>query len=49
MDNAFSYNLVGSKVLGVSFEPPTAVNVQNGELTFGGTDSSKITSDINYV
>ncbi|KAF8589717.1 aspartic peptidase A1 [Ramaria rubella] len=41
-DNLFSQ-------LGISFEPTTATETTNGELTFGGTDSRKFTGDINFT
>ncbi|KAI0365368.1 acid protease [Pilatotrama ljubarskyi] len=49
VDNAFAQGLIDSKVVGISFEPTTSLSVTNGELTFGGTDSSKYTGEIAYV
>jgi len=49
LDNAFSLGLLDSKEIGISFEPTTSLSVTNGELTFGGTDSSKFTGDIHFV
>ncbi|KAI9070297.1 acid protease [Trametes sanguinea] len=49
LDRAFSQGLISSEVIGISFEPTTQVSATNGELTFGGTDSSKYTGDIAYV
>ncbi|KAI0356743.1 acid protease [Trametes cingulata] len=49
VDNAFSQGLIDAKVVGISFEPTTELSVTNGELTFGGTDSSKYTGEIAYV
>ena len=48
-DNAFSLGLISNKVLGISFEPSTETSSTNGELTFGGIDSSKFTGDITFV
>ena len=48
-DNLLSQGLIDTEVLAVSFEPTTTDSDTNGELTFGGTDSSKYTGDISYV
>ncbi|KAF8264374.1 family A1 protease [Lactarius quietus] len=48
-DNLFSQGTITSDVLSVSFEPTTSTSVQNGELTFGGTDSSRYTGAITFV
>ena len=48
-DNAFSLGLIPNKMLGISFQPTTQADVTNGELIFGGVDSSKFTGDIEYV
>lgn len=44
-----SQGIIDTEVLAVSFEPATSDSDANGELTFGGTDSSKYTGDIAYV
>ncbi|CDO77369.1 hypothetical protein BN946_scf184787.g18 [Trametes cinnabarina] len=49
LDTARSEGLISSEVIGISFEPTTELSVTNGELTFGGTDSSKHTGNIAYV
>ncbi|CAO3695755.1 unnamed protein product [Umbelopsis ramanniana] len=51
IDNAYSEGLIPSKVLGVYFEPisGSATTANNGELTLGGTDSSKYTGSITYT
>ncbi|EKM61852.1 uncharacterized protein PHACADRAFT_83207 [Phanerochaete carnosa HHB-10118-sp] len=49
LDNAFSLGLLDSKEIGISFEPTTTVSSTNGELTFGGIDSSKFTGDLLFV
>ncbi|EMD36785.1 hypothetical protein CERSUDRAFT_51231, partial [Gelatoporia subvermispora B] len=48
-DNAFSQGLISAHEVGISFEPTTALTSTNGELTFGGTDSSKFTGSITFV
>ncbi|EKM61628.1 uncharacterized protein PHACADRAFT_135435 [Phanerochaete carnosa HHB-10118-sp] len=48
-DNLLSQGFISTEVVAVSFEPTTQESVTNGELTFGGTDSSKFTGSINYV
>ncbi|KAH9903122.1 aspartic proteinase precursor [Cubamyces lactineus] len=49
LDTALAEGLISDELVGVSFEPTTSLSVTNGELTFGGTDSSKYTSEIAYV
>ncbi|EKM61854.1 uncharacterized protein PHACADRAFT_248741 [Phanerochaete carnosa HHB-10118-sp] len=49
LDNAFSQGLLSSKEIGISFEPTTSDSITNGELTFGGTDSSKFTGELHFV
>ncbi|KAH7930919.1 acid protease [Leucogyrophana mollusca] len=48
-DNLYSEGTIAQAVVGVSFEPTTSEEVTNGELTFGGTDSTKYTGDIAYT
>jgi len=48
-DNLFSQGTITSNEIGVSFEPTTSSSVRNGELTFGGTDSSKFTGSITFT
>ncbi|KAJ3991904.1 family A1 protease [Lentinula boryana] len=48
-DNLFSQGTIAEKVVAISFEPTTTDEVTNGELFFGGTDSSKFTGDITYT
>lgn len=38
-----------SEVIGIYYAPTSSQSVTNGELTFGGVDTSKITSAITYV
>ncbi|GAB5592013.1 hypothetical protein Unana1_06913 [Umbelopsis nana] len=51
IDNAYSQGLISTKVLGVYFEPisGSATTSNNGELTLGGTDSTKYTGSITYT
>lgn len=48
-DNLYSSGAISSDLIGVSFEPETSVTDKNGEVTFGGTDSSKYTGSITYT
>ncbi|KAG1865900.1 aspartic peptidase domain-containing protein [Suillus subalutaceus] len=47
-DNLYSQGFIGVEALGIYFVPTTASD-DAGELTFGGHDSSKITSSVTYV
>ncbi|KAM0469610.1 hypothetical protein ACHAPX_010388 [Trichoderma viride] len=49
-NNLFSQGSISSEVLGVSFKPESGSDTDdaNGELTLGGTDSSKFTGSITY-
>ncbi|KAG8221341.1 aspartic peptidase domain-containing protein [Butyriboletus roseoflavus] len=47
-DNLYTQKKIAEEVLGVFFAPVSEPN-SNGELTFGGYDSSAITSAVNYV
>ncbi|KAL0951625.1 hypothetical protein HGRIS_008306 [Hohenbuehelia grisea] len=49
VDSLTSQGIIPSSILGVSFAPSTSPNQVNGQLTFGGTDSSKYTGSINYI
>ncbi|GJJ68046.1 hypothetical protein EMPS_00392 [Entomortierella parvispora] len=51
VDNLYSSGQIGSDVIGVYFQPITdgGSNEANGEVTFGGVDSSKYTGSITYV
>ncbi|KAG1830200.1 acid protease [Suillus variegatus] len=48
MDNLFSQNSINSEILGVYFVPVSEEN-PTGTLTFGGSNSSLMTSDITYT
>ncbi|EIM87245.1 family A1 protease [Stereum hirsutum FP-91666 SS1] len=48
-DNLFTQGAISAREVAVSFEPTTNLTNVNGELTFGGTDSSKFTGDITFT
>lgn len=50
MDNLYSQGSISTEVLGVSFRPESGSDNDdtNGELTLGGTDSSKYSGSITY-
>ncbi|KAK7680342.1 hypothetical protein QCA50_016582 [Cerrena zonata] len=48
-DNAFAQGLIESSLVGISFEPTTELETTNGEISFGGVDTSKFTGDITFV
>lgn len=48
-DNLYAQGTISSNLLGISYEPSSTANVPNGELTFGGTDSTKYTGTLNTV
>jgi len=48
-DNLFANGVISANQIGVSFEPTTVDEVVNGELTWGGTDSSKFTGSISFI
>ncbi|TVY37835.1 Polyporopepsin [Lachnellula subtilissima] len=50
MDNLYNDGSIDTQVLGVSFSPESGSDTDdtNGELTLGGTDSSKYTGSITY-
>lgn len=48
-DNLFAQGTIAQNLVSVSFEPTTSEEVTNGELFFGGTDSSKFTGSITFV
>ncbi|KAH9171286.1 aspartic peptidase A1 [Lactarius sanguifluus] len=48
-DNLFSQGTITSDLVSVYFEPTTTTSVKNGELTFGGTDSTKFTGALTFI
>ncbi|KAJ7446655.1 aspartic peptidase A1 [Mycena galericulata] len=48
-DNLFSQGTINSDLIGISFEPATWDNDENGSIAFGGTDSSKFTGSIAFT
>lgn len=50
LDNLYRQGTISSEVLGVSFRPESGSDTSdtNGELTLGGTDSSKYKGSISY-
>ncbi|KIK53702.1 hypothetical protein GYMLUDRAFT_49234 [Collybiopsis luxurians FD-317 M1] len=48
-DNLFSQGTIDENLVAISFEPTTSESEVNGELSFGRTDSSKFTGNIDYV
>jgi len=48
-DNLFSQGTITSNEVGISFEPTTSTSTRNGELTFGGTDTSKLTGSVTFT
>ncbi|KAI0040822.1 acid protease [Auriscalpium vulgare] len=49
-DNLFRQGTIATESIGIFYEPSTsAESVANGELTFGGVDTTKITGDVSYV
>lgn len=48
-DNLLSRGKISSEVVGISYAPTTSTSTTNGELTFGGVDSSKFTGSITFT
>ncbi|KII95220.1 hypothetical protein PLICRDRAFT_48185 [Plicaturopsis crispa FD-325 SS-3] len=48
-DNLFSQGTIPANQIGVFFAPTTTRSSANGELTFGGVDSTKISGAVAYV
>ncbi|KAJ3554985.1 hypothetical protein NM688_g2823 [Phlebia brevispora] len=49
VDTAFGEGLIPAHSIAISFEPTDSEPVTNGELTFGGTDSTKFTGGITFT
>ena len=45
----FAQAVTEQDLVAISFEPTSVPGTVNGELTFGGTDSSKFTGSINFA
>jgi cathepsin E len=48
-DNLFSSGVISTNSIGISFNPTNSENALNGEITWGGTDSSKLTGAITFT
>ncbi|KAJ3854022.1 putative aspartic protease [Lentinula lateritia] len=48
-DNLANNGTIPTESIGISYNPTTGEDIANGELTFGGVDQSKTTSDVTYV
>jgi cathepsin E len=48
-DNLFHQGKIQKHQVAVSFEPTNFFPTVNGEMTFGGVDSTKYIGDINYL
>ncbi|KIJ40077.1 hypothetical protein M422DRAFT_257145 [Sphaerobolus stellatus SS14] len=49
IDNLFAQGTIPSRLVAISFEPTNSETITNGEITFGGIDSSKFTGAITFV
>ncbi|KAH9896007.1 aspartic proteinase from Irpex Lacteus [Cubamyces lactineus] len=49
VDNLFFQAAIASHMFSISFEPPVVGPTLNGELSFGGTDSTKFVGAINFA
>ncbi|KAF9055852.1 aspartic protease [Panaeolus papilionaceus] len=48
-DNLFKNGVIPSNEIGISFVPTTSNDAVNGEITWGGTDSSKFSGSITFI
>lgn len=48
-DNLYSQGTISETVVGVFFAPTTSESDTNGELTFGGVDTTKYTGTLTYT
>jgi saccharopepsin len=48
-DNLYSQGTISTEVIGIYYAPPSSDSDTNGELTFGGVDTSKTSGSIAYV
>jgi cathepsin E len=49
MDNLFNNGVISQNVFSVYFEPTNQSQVENGELIFGGIDSTKLAEPLTYA
>jgi len=49
VDNLYDQGIIPKPFIGISFQPTTNMTSTNGELTFGGLDSTKLQGQVNYV
>ena len=49
VQNLRTQGKISKEVIGVFFAPINANSSTNGEITFGGTDSTRYTGDITYT
>ncbi|KAI9239349.1 MAG: aspartic peptidase domain-containing protein [Podila humilis] len=49
VDNLYSQGIIDSALFAISAAPTISINETNGEITFGGVESSKFTGDINFT
>lgn len=47
-DNLFSKGVITQNVVSLSFQPSTAVGTVNGQITFGGVDTTRYTGSLTY-
>ncbi|PPQ91159.1 hypothetical protein CVT25_003037 [Psilocybe cyanescens] len=48
-DNLFANGVINANEIGISFNPTTVEDNKNGELTWGGTDSTKFTGSVSFI
>ena len=48
-DNLVAQGSIPNEIIGISFEPASSQSTTNGQLTFGGVDSSKFTGSISFT
>ncbi|PPQ79426.1 hypothetical protein CVT25_002696 [Psilocybe cyanescens] len=48
-DNLFANGVINANEIGISFNPTTVEDNENGELTWGGTDPAKFTGSVSFI
>ena len=48
-DNLLAQGLISQEIVGVFFAPTQSEEITNGELTFGGVDTTKFNGNITYA